>query len=104
VIQGEFFVGCQNSKFLCISGRESLSSIILKNDIEIKSLPYYWNIPSIAFFKIFQYLYIIQSVPELPPHRKQACPDSKRDFKINVSVAHITEFSILPIQKLVLKY
>jgi hypothetical protein len=41
----------------------------------------------------------IQPVPELPPHRKQACADSKRDskmIKINFPVAHI-KFSISPI-------
>jgi hypothetical protein len=37
---------------------------------------------------------IIQPVPKLPSHRKQACADSKRDskmIKINFPVAHITE-------------
>jgi hypothetical protein len=44
----------------------------------------------------------MQSVPELPPYRKHACADSKRDskmIKINFSVAHITAFSISPIPK-----
>jgi hypothetical protein len=42
---------------------------------------------------------IIQPVPELPLHRKQACADNKRDSKItkiNFPVAHI-KFSISPI-------
>jgi hypothetical protein len=36
-----------------------------------------------------------QPVPQLPPHKKQACADSKRESKmtkINFPVAHITEF------------
>jgi hypothetical protein len=39
----------------------------------------------------------IQPVPELSPHGKQACADSKRDskmIKINFPVAHITELHI----------
>jgi hypothetical protein len=39
-------------------------------------------------------IHYIQPVPELPPHRKQACADSKRDSKITkiiFSVTHITE-------------
>jgi hypothetical protein len=43
-------------------------------------------------------LYTI-SIPELPPHRKQACFDRKRDFmmtNINFPVADI-KFSISPI-------
>jgi hypothetical protein len=39
----------------------------------------------------------IQSVPELSPHRKQACADSKRDSKmtkINFPVAHTTDFQV----------
>jgi hypothetical protein len=42
---------------------------------------------------------IIQHVPELPPHRKQGCADSKRDSKmtkIKFPVAYI-KFSISPI-------
>jgi hypothetical protein len=44
----------------------------------------------------------IQPVPELPPHRKQACADSKKDSKmskmtkITFPLAHIN-FSISPI-------
>jgi hypothetical protein len=41
----------------------------------------------------------IQPVPELPPHRKQACADSKKDSKmtkITFPLAHI-KFSISPI-------
>jgi hypothetical protein len=40
------------------------------------------------------YFYIIQPGPELPPHRKQACADSKRDSKmtkINFPAADIIE-------------
>jgi hypothetical protein len=36
----------------------------------------------------------IQRIPQLPPHRKQSCTDSKTDFKmikINFLVTHITE-------------
>jgi hypothetical protein len=36
----------------------------------------------------------IQSVPELPPHRKQACANNKIEFKmtkIKFPVAHISE-------------
>jgi hypothetical protein len=39
-------------------------------------------------------IHYIQPIPELPPHRKQACADSKRDSKITkiiFSVTHITE-------------
>jgi hypothetical protein len=49
-------------------------------------------------------LYTI-SIPELPPHRKQACFDRKRDFmmtNINFPVADI-KFSISQFQKLVLR-
>jgi hypothetical protein len=48
----------------------------------------------------------MQPVPELPPHRKQAGTDSKRDSKmtkINFPVTYI-KFSISPTQKLVLRY
>jgi hypothetical protein len=41
----------------------------------------------------------IQPVPELPPHRKQACADRKRNSKITKIIfplAHI-KFSISPI-------
>jgi hypothetical protein len=53
--------------------------------------------------RIAQEIYVNQFVgklvSELPPHKKQACADTKRDSKmtkINVSVAHI-KFSISPI-------
>jgi hypothetical protein len=53
---------------------------------------------------------LILTISELPPHRKQAYADSKRDSKmtkINFPVAHITElksFKFHQSQKFVIRY
>jgi hypothetical protein len=61
----------------------------------IKFIPNFTN----ALYTIVYYYIYILPVPELPPHKKQAYPDSKRDSKItkiNFPVAHI-KFSVSPI-------
>jgi hypothetical protein len=95
---GLFATFCASSVITMCMHRKWLlrTSNLAKND-----LPSKWAFNSHVMNIIFSLA--IQSVPELPPHRQQACADSKRDSKMTKtnfpcsSQNLVMKFSISPI-------